>query len=55
MQRDGATLGSRRDVRYVQIGAPLAGFEDIICLEEDPEMGACLTQKITFKFSPPPG
>ena len=36
-------------------GAPLAGFEDIICLEEDPEMGACLTQKITFKFSPPPG
>ena len=31
-------------------GAPLAGFEDIICLEEDPEMGACLTQKITFKF-----
>ena len=36
-------------------GAPLAGFEDIVCLEEDPEMGACLTQKITFKFSPPPG
>ena len=31
-------------------GAPLAGFEDIVCIEEDPEMGACLTQKITFKF-----
>ena len=31
-------------------GAPLTGFEDIICIEEDPEMGTCLTQKITFQF-----
>ena len=31
-------------------GAPLTGFVDEICIEEDPEMGACLTQKITFKF-----
>ena len=31
-------------------GAPLTGFEEDIGIEEDPEMGACLTQKITFKF-----
>ena len=31
-------------------GAPLTGFEEDISIEEDPEMGACLTQKITFKF-----
>lgn len=31
-------------------GAPLKGFEEDISLVEDPEMGACLTQKITFKF-----
>ena len=31
-------------------GAPLTGFVDELCLEEDPEMGTCLTQKITFKF-----
>ena len=31
-------------------GAPLTGFVDELCIEEDPRMGSCLTQKITFKF-----
>ena len=31
-------------------GAPLTGFVGELCIEEDPEMGTCLTQKITFKF-----
>ena len=39
-------LGGSRGVGPGQ----LPRTQDIICIEEDPEMGACLTQKITFKF-----
>ena len=46
----GALAYNQPSVTMANNGAPLTGFEEDISLEEDPEMGACLTQKITFKF-----